>query len=337
VRVRLTKRLLIVVTIVTTAIVVALGLALAGTSSASFCASCHNMKATVAAYERSPHKSVNCEQCHTKPGPFFFLTAKMEALQEPVSQLTGHYEQPILGSVLNTSCRRCHTDKQLFATISKNGIRVNHKHLIQAGYQCVRCHSTVAHGDAVPAGSRTFPTMDQCLVCHNNQYKAADGTVAESRCDLCHTQRNYTDKPASHNADWLKTHGSNGILSTCSACHRAADACTKCHNGVAMPHTSGWLTQHGKVKEKLGEKACSLCHDTKTYCLTCHQVPMPHPSNFIAVHNVAAAKSDQTCFNCHEVANCQACHVAHSTGTPQAHGLFKTPASTPSPSPSQGV
>lgn len=342
--IRVTKRFFIVITIVVTAVVVALGFALTSTSSASFCSSCHNMKATVQALEQSPHAGINCEECHTQPGPFFFLTAKLEALEEPIQQLTGDYEKPILGSVVNASCERCHTDKQLFRTVDVNVVTVNHIHLtirvnhqqfIQAGYQCVQCHSAVAHGNAVPVGARTSPTMDQCLVCHNNHYKAANGAVAVGRCSLCHANKPPAE-PASHDnaALWLKIHGTNGILSTCTACHTSATACSSCHNGVVMPHPASWLEQHGLVEKKLGEKACSLCHDTKTYCVACHQVPMPHPSNFLALHPAAAAKSDETCFNCHSVANCQACHEEHASGNPPAHGFFSQTLS-PSPSPSQ--
>ena len=57
---------------------------------------------------------------------------------------------------------------------------MQHKHLIEAGFLCIRCHSTVGHTTAVPEGSRTYPVMDQCLICHNNEYQAADGTVATS-------------------------------------------------------------------------------------------------------------------------------------------------------------
>ena len=154
-------------------------------------------------YNKSAHAGVNCEQCHTKPGPFFFLTSKLEALQQPIAQITGDYEKPILGFVLNQSCRRCHTNDDLFKTISSSGIRVNHQHLIEAGFLCQRCHSTTAHGDAIPEGSRTYPVMEQCLICHNNEFKAADGTVATSRCDLCHTKRDYGAKPVSHDEEGL--------------------------------------------------------------------------------------------------------------------------------------
>jgi len=333
--------------VVLTAFVIVIGVALAATSTTAFCGLCHNMKASVDAYQHSAHNGVNCEQCHSQPGPFFFLTAKLEALQEPVKQLTG-YEKPILGTVANDSCRRCHTDSQLFPTISRSGIRVNHKHLIEAGYQCTTCHSTVAHLNAVPAGSRTHPTMDKCLVCHNNNYTAADGTVAVSRCDLCHVEPAAGAVPASHTdrALWLKIHGTNGTLSTCSACHPAPGKpvpagvpgsppdCERCHRGVLMPHPEDWLTTHGGVEQKLGLKPCLQCHEKKTFCDGCHQVPVPHPSDWLAKHRVWAARSTASCATCHSQANCQVCHKAHQSGSPPAHVLLtgKAPSWTPSPS-----
>jgi nitrate/TMAO reductase-like tetraheme cytochrome c subunit len=330
-RIRVTTRKVTIGTIFVTLLFVGMAVAMTSTSSAGFCSSCKNMKPAVRGYKISTHKGVNCEQCHTEPGPFFFLTAKMEALQEPISQFFGTYELPIVGTVANQSCRRCHTDDQLFGVISKNGINVSHKHLIQAGFQCVNCHSTVAHGDAVPVGSRTYPTMDKCLVCHNNKYTAADGTVAVATCNLCHKQPNYGSKPISHDSQWLTTHGSMGILSTCSACHTKPNACSRCHNGLEMPHVAGWLTKHGATVKTGGKNACSLCHDTKVYCQTCHQVQMPHPKDFLGTHNIAAANAKDTCFTCHQVANCQACHDAHGVGTPAAHDLFKGETWSPSP------
>ncbi|MCX6362863.1 MAG: NapC/NirT family cytochrome c [Actinobacteria bacterium] len=336
---RLTARGLTISAILLTVVVVGIGVALAATSTPQFCATCKSHVPYVEEYKKSAHRDVNCEQCHSKPGPFFFLTAKLEALQQPIAQLTGDYEKPILGYVLNQSCRRCHNNDLLFHPVSKNGIRVQHKHLIAAGFLCMRCHSTQAHGDAVPVGSRTYPSMDQCLICHNNQYRAPDGTVATSRCDLCHTKRDYGAMPANHKEPgWSTRHGAVGILSTCSACHVAKDACSKCHSGILMPHPTTWISEHGLTVDKRGDtKVCDQCHDTKDYCKTCHKVPMPHPSDFLATHPATTTRvGSDTCFNCHVVANCQACHDLHAGGDPQAHKLlggakYTLPA-TPAPS-----
>jgi len=324
-RFRLTTRGLTFAAILLTVVVVGIGVALAASSTPQFCSTCKSHIPYVKAYRESAHSSVNCEQCHSKPGPFFFLTAKLEALQQPIAQITGDYEKPILGYVLNQSCRRCHNNDLLFNPVSKNGIRVQHKHLIEAGFLCMRCHSTQAHGDAVPVGSRTYPSMDQCLICHNNEYKAPDGQVATAQCDLCHTKRDYGAVPLTHEQpDWPTRHGAVGILSTCSACHVTETACSRCHSGVLMPHPETWISEHGKDVEARGSNtACARCHDTKEYCKTCHKVPMPHPSDFIATHPATTASvGSDTCFNCHEVANCQACHDQHQTGDPRAHKLL---------------
>jgi nitrate/TMAO reductase-like tetraheme cytochrome c subunit len=324
------------VAVVITAFTAVMAASLYVTSTTWFCDSCHIHDADIANYRTSAHSDVNCEQCHSKPGPFFFLTAKLEALQQPVKQLVGNYEEPILGAVQNAACRRCHTNDELFTTISKSGINIQHEHLIAAGYLCITCHATVAHGEAVPQGSRTYPTMDQCLVCHNNHYRDADGAVATSRCDQCHTQPGYGARPANHTTDWIDIHGSAGILSTCTACHpkvapprHAASPigpvgdCVDCHGGVLMPHPDDWMKRHGGVEETLGRTTCLQCHKSPTYCYGCHKVKLPHPADWFGQHAVAAARAEGTCFNCHDQSNCQACHAAHQVGTPQAHGFLK--------------
>jgi hypothetical protein len=333
VKFRLTARGITFAAIALTVLVVFIGASLAVTSTSKFCSTCKSHVPYVAWYDKSAHRNVNCEQCHTKPGPLFFLTSKLEALQQPLAQVTGDYEKPILGYVLNQSCRRCHENDTLFKTISRNGIRVNHEHLIEAGFLCQRCHSTVAHGQAVPEGSRTYPSMDQCLICHNNHYVAADGTVATSRCDLCHATPPKGAVPATHKqSDWTTRHGAVGILSTCTACHVQKDACSRCHSGIQMPHDQAWMTEHGKTAEAKGRQACSQCHDVKEYCRTCHQVKMPHPTDFVAKHPVAVERAGvPTCFNCHVLDNCQACHEQHASGDPRAHSLFKGIEYTPAP------
>jgi len=335
---RVTTRGLAWAAVILTAVVVGIGAALGATSTASFCGSCKSHKPYVAAYQRSAHRDVNCEQCHSKPGPFFFLTAKLEALQQPVHQIVGNYEEPILGTVANQSCRRCHREDILFRPVSRRGIRVQHRHLIEAGFLCLRCHSTQAHDGAVPAGARTYPSMDQCLLCHNNRYRARDGRVATARCDLCHAKPGYGAVPRSHaSPGWATRHGAVGILSTCSACHTDPRDCRRCHNGVSMPHAADWVTSHGAAVRTHGRAACRQCHESRRYCLTCHQVPMPHPSPFVVRHPAAARRAGtQTCFNCHRLENCQACHEAHAGGDPRAHRLLHGVPYAPTLSPAPG-
>ena len=229
--------------------------------------------------------------------------------------------------MLNQSCRRCHTNETLFNPISKNGIRVQHKHLIEAGFLCMRCHSTVAHGTAVPAGSRTYPVMEQCLICHNNHYTAPDGTVATSRCDLCHMKRDYGAMPVSHKApDWSTRHGAVGVLSTCSACHIKKDACTKCHERLphAAPVQLALRSRRRRRRRRAARPARSATTSRRT-ARPATQVRMPHPRRLrLETHSKAVARTGApSCFNCHTLDNCQACHEQHASGDPRAHSLFK--------------
>jgi hypothetical protein len=338
---RLTVRGLTVAIVLITVATIGVGVALAGTSTGAFCGLCKGHEPYIAETRDSKHASVNCEQCHTKPGPFLFLTAKLEALEQPVKQLTG-YEEPMLGTVMNQSCRRCHTNADLFDRISSSGINVQHRHLIEAGFLCNRCHSTVGHGDAVPEGSRHQPKMSQCLLCHNNRYASSEGEVATADCELCHTRKDYAASPATHeDRAWEKQHGSIDILSTCSACHHdvamadldltdtGAPDCRDCHDGLLMPHPKKWLRLHGARSERLGEKTCATCHDAEDYCATCHQLDMPHPPRFVSSHTKAAERIGTGCLNCHRVDNCQACHGSHRDGAPQGHELLKGVEYTP--------
>ena len=182
-----------------------------------------------------------------------------------------------------TPTRRCSSHQQRAASAC------NHKHLIEAGFLCQRCHSTTAHGDAVPEGSRTYPVMEQCLICHNNHYTAPDGTVATSRCDLCHAKRGYGAMPVSHEPVRLE---------------HAPRRRRRALHLQRLPHQEGRLhqvpqrhphaaprrrgsTSTAQTAEVKGRKACAQCHDTKEYCKTCHQVPMPHPQDFISSHPAA--------------------------------------------------
>jgi nitrate/TMAO reductase-like tetraheme cytochrome c subunit len=160
------------------------------TSQPSFCNRCHVMNKYVDTWSASAHHDVTCERCHLSPGLFGFLGGKITGLQVVMNYIRGNYEDySFNASVQNASCLECHSD--LLArnfTDRKTGVTVSHLHIIQNGGKCMNCHSTVAHGSAVPPGSATFPTMDTCLKCHN-------GTIAPTDCDLCHRSGTPNGKP----------------------------------------------------------------------------------------------------------------------------------------------
>lgn len=162
------------------------------TSQPSFCNRCHVMNRYVDAWEQSSHRDVNCEECHIPPGLFSFLGGKIAGLQVVANYVSGNYEDwSFSAAIANASCLRCH-DSILSGNVHdvSSGIVVSHADIVGRGGRCMSCHSTVAHGDAVPVGSATHPTMAKCLTCHND-------VTAPLDCELCHIGQ----KPPSPNAD----------------------------------------------------------------------------------------------------------------------------------------
>ncbi len=152
------------------------------TSQPSFCARCHPMQKFVQAWKESPHRKVNCERCHTPPGLFGFLGGKIAGLQVVLDYVREEYRDwSFNAAVPNAACLQCH-EGVLEKNLHARGIAVSHRSIISAGGKCMSCHSTVAHGSAVPVGSETHPSMAACLKCHNDK-------VAPLRCNLCHVAR----------------------------------------------------------------------------------------------------------------------------------------------------
>lgn len=151
------------------------------TSQPSFCDGCHVMEPYVAAWEQSSHADVNCESCHLTPGFFGFVGGKIAGLQVVANYIRGDYEDwSFNAAVSNAACLQCHEDiTEASIHGPETGILVSHRDILEGGGKCMFCHSTVAHGSAVPSGSATHPTMDTCLTCHNDE-------IAPLDCNLCH-------------------------------------------------------------------------------------------------------------------------------------------------------
>ena len=228
------------------------------TSTPQFCGACKSHVPYVDEWRASAHDGVNCEQCHTKPGPFFFLTAKLEALQQPIAQITGDYEKPILGTVLNQSCRRCHTNENLFKNLSLSGGIHRAATSTSSRRASSACAATPRRRTATRcrrARARTRPWTSACI-CHNNEYTTARRQVATAALrPLPHQERTTararcrTRSPTGHD-----DHGAVGILSTCSACHIEKDACSKCHDGIEMPHPDAWISRTARRVEAKGRQ-----------------------------------------------------------------------------------
>ncbi|MCC7104016.1 MAG: NapC/NirT family cytochrome c, partial [Chloroflexi bacterium] len=80
-----------------------------------FCGSCHTMKPELRAYELSPHKAVECAECHIGPAPTDLISAKMQGMIQLMHLVSNTYPRPIPpaahGMVKGQeSCGRCHKE-----------------------------------------------------------------------------------------------------------------------------------------------------------------------------------------------------------------------------------
>ena len=161
-----------------------------------------------------------------------------------------------------------------------------------AGFLCIRCHSTQgARRRGAAEGSRTYPSMDQCLLCHNNEYETVGGQVATAECDLCHTKQDYGAVPASHETPT----GSTTTDPSASSPPAAPATWRRTRAPSATTASRCRTTRRGsrstaRRSTRRGRQACGQCHDTEEYCVTCHQVEMPHPEGYVGQHPKAAER-----------------------------------------------
>lgn len=278
----------------------------------SYCARCH--KAEQSFWKRSKHADAACHDCHGSRGGLSIISTKLNEYSMVLSQLTGQFDRPITAFVDNGNCMDCHTAIIDNKVIISRGIRMRHSDVISAGIRCAACHSTVAHGSATKIP--TAPFMETCTPCH-------DGSKAPTKCDTCHVSRadplptgRVAPWAVTHGARWTKTHGM-GNLSTCIICH-ARSVCVKCH-GMTLPHDDSWPALHGKAAitnlERVAAsdkpRSCVGCH-YRTFCDGCHQMAMPHPTGFLPTHSKAYKRyGRRVCANCHNLEECNECHIKH--------------------------
>ena len=91
--------------------------AVAQMESNQFCGqSCHVMEPQFVAYQRSPHRSVACVECHVVPGAAGFLAAKMNGTRQMIQVVMGNYPKPVppaleTGKLVSSAetCEQCHS------------------------------------------------------------------------------------------------------------------------------------------------------------------------------------------------------------------------------------
>jgi hypothetical protein len=213
------------------------------------------------------------------------------------------------------TCARCHNGQDAktvawSAPAKKvNNLRFTHPAHDSASSKsvgCVGCHS--AQGDTTWMHVRSASPRG-CIACH--AHAAPEHLAETATCRTCHTtladSRALTvamiaafPKPASHaRSDFLSTHAPRGdaALAQCATCH-TRESCVRCHaNGSQLPSVTR-LAADDRVAQMLRGRAAT------------YPTPPSHASaEWSITHGKDAAKSTQSCANCHTQPACRACHA----------------------------
>jgi hypothetical protein len=277
------------------------------------CETCHIIQPEVATYKQSGHyrAGVGCQKCHTKPGVFNYFIRNIQGVTNLILYVSDTYERPITTYVGADNCAQCHTNEQIEKDLVVGDIRVNHKGLREAGYQCLTCHANISHPGTRLAVARTGQNkMSICARCH-------DGEQLPDDCDICHVG----GVPANAPKVAMKLHITPA---QCTECHRQKVFCTKCHNGLQMPHPSHWTQKHGGIVIDRGKSICASCHtkENPKFCIDCHGLQMPHPGGWLTSHGSYALDHQQKCVKCHGKDSCIKCHglqMPHPAGWLSVH------------------
>lgn len=216
----------------------------------------------------------------------------------------------------DAGCTMCHAgEPQAGPRITDYSALFSHeRHLREAKLECAACHADL-DAPVAPGRAGHLPAMAECMACHTERKAAND-------CRTCHAP-NEDLRPADHKLDWLALHGAAAVNEdACKLCHEP-DQCLKCHSGdqVFMPHPRDYIARHG-AEARLSDVSCSVCHDDRSFCVSCHRdmnvLPVDHfrPGWLTASggeHGEQAQFDLESCIACHDVPNqqptCARCHT----------------------------
>lgn len=290
--------------------------------SDSTCLGCH------AEFESrlSPHEAMACDGCHRPAG---LLGAFRHGVQISGMTFAAHAldreHEPAGARPEPSACLRCHGYVLDSDFDDGRSVRVNHRHLIEAGFRCDRCHDSAGHRG--PVADRPRAVMERCMGCH-------DGEEATARCEGCHNGR-----PSDSVSGWRRHEPVvSGMGGTCAGCHSPvmASECIACHGGYEMPHPAGWGFEGGHMYDALtDQESCEFCHAPArgvdpaphgasqakyggAFCNNCHHTyPSPHGDarTWLRAHGPVsrgAAISQPSCTPCHAtegfISQCTVCH-----------------------------
>lgn len=123
------------------------------TSQPEFCSKCHYVNPYVVSWEESPHKDINCLQCHEPSGPLGKLHSKGRGLNYYLMDKTGNHADVITETayINERNCIVCHTlENNNYSTAPRiNRTGFDHFESIKNNVKCINCHENTGHSTEI--------------------------------------------------------------------------------------------------------------------------------------------------------------------------------------------
>jgi nitrate/TMAO reductase-like tetraheme cytochrome c subunit len=235
------------------------------TSTSSFCGTCHVMKPFHATWSASPHKGVDCVQCHIPPGIGSLISAKLNGLGQLVDCELDRTSTRPTAVVADASCTRegCHdlaTIRALARPVKPFMFdHAKHLDLEYAGIsvRCTTCHSHVTSAKHFELNTSV------CVTCHLLKPQASPPAATQAPAGSAVLPVSFTSSGAAAPAAPIKA------TNRCRDCHEPPTqtieyrglkvvhaeylaygaACESCHRGVTA------------TPPPVGDERCQTCHD----------------------------------------------------------------------------
>lgn len=312
---------------------------------------------SVIKFSHEQHSGVmSCEDCHMGVAEAQSLNARLLPAKAVCAGCHDVEDSDL--------CSTCHyPDVYEPLQQKKTGLIFNHAFhiknapLAQNGDKCLSCHKDINLSSEIQVRGMFNPTMEACWTCH------AETKLATNACEACHISTANLI-PETHRLSEFSTRhkfaamapGANCMMchdnTTCQECHVANAVMTEGNtmdnyyrpgegsNSVDGPkvqklsrvHDLNFRFTHGMdFKGKASD--CQTCHQTETFCSTCHSqqggdyasagfVPVSHTkTNFVTIgigsgggeHALMAKRDLGNCASCHDAAGadpvCVQCHT----------------------------
>jgi nitrate/TMAO reductase-like tetraheme cytochrome c subunit len=304
----------IVILAVLLPLIALLGIALTirETNRPTFCYSCHEMDRYYDSWKNSPHKELQCVDCHISPGTENMVIHKAKSIKQIYMHFRGVKPGDIKGHVPDINCTRCHKESK--ELVVYHSLKITHKKHLTMGLKCVSCHTNVVHGSE--SDFLHAPPMATCITCH-------DGKKASNKCSICHVGEIERDR-SPFGGKWIEKHKrtiKDSGEETCKGCHHP-DYCKSCH-GSLFPHPRDYESTPHIADAKKDEARCKRCHELK-FCDACHTMKWEHPIEWVRTHVTEGEKDRKKCAACHTEDFCTDCHTKlaqHQTGFEKKHAV----------------